>query len=160
MAPNPFLNELTALQQIDFDIIGWSSSIVANLQANAALSTSGAMRTRVDFIDMALSTIYAAILNPTNAGQKHISALVITNPVMGAVSGSIIAANPARTYLLITNPTAVDVFIHFGGAAVVTDLKIGAGGYWSSGDTGVVIYDGAIAGITGGGAAALTVVEG
>jgi hypothetical protein len=151
MAPNPFLNQLSALQQIDYDLLALVQAVIANQQAQASLTTSGVMRTTVDFIDV--------ILSSRAARRDPIATLTHTQPAMAGASAVVIAANLIRRYLRISNPAVTTVFLHFGAApAVVTDLALLQGAVWESKEP--QIYTGELRGITGGGATVLDVVEG
>lgn len=56
MPLDPFLHELSALQQIDSDVVGWAQILTTYFQQLAALTTSGAAKTQIDNLDVSLSS--------------------------------------------------------------------------------------------------------
>lgn len=150
MAASPWNNELSALEQLDLDLNALIGIVVANLQANAALTTAGVMRSTVDFIDVLLSS--------RAARRDPIAVLTNTQPAMGAASATVVAANLNRRYLRIKNSGATVVFIHFGTPALVTHYPLQQFEAWESSEPG--IYTGQVTGITAGGATTLDVIEG
>lgn len=151
MAPNPFLNQLSALQQIDFDLLALVQAVIANQQAAAALTTSGVQRTNVAFIDILLSS--------RAAKRDPVAVLTNSQPAMTGVSAVVKAVNLVRRYIKVSNPGATTVFLHFGAAAaVVTDYALTTNQSWESKEPN--IYTGEIRGITGGVATTLDVIEG
>lgn len=146
----PWDNQLSALEQLDIDLNNLLAIVIANLQANAALSTSGVQRTLVDFVDVTLSS--------RAARRDPVAALTNSQPAMGAASATVVAANAARRYLRIKNSTAVVVFIKFGTPALVTHYPLQQFEAWET--TEPSIYTGQVTGITGGAATTLDVIEG